>query len=527
MSTLVLPCTRTCDRIVSLVTRGLSAPASFDEPSFDALRKAAFECKDAASFASYYLSNQVVSKWGDGASAELRASALEKFHEAEAVCRESTPRILRLEGGPLGVFIRRAQLAVRRVLGDFPWESFPRECRFGPGASVGLRKANASHQNKWARSAHVTKKAIPYLTAFTRWSGFDELDPGRTFQVCAGNKVTTVPKNWKTDRTIAIEPDWNMFFQLGVGGLIRRRLQRFGLLKPDAQQLHRDLAALASRLGHLATLDLSMASDTVSLALCELLLPPDWWKVISDLRSEVGELPDGSAILYEKVSSMGNGFTFELETLIFYALARSVQEADGVRNVSVYGDDIIVPTESAADVITLLQECGFRVNTEKSFSSGPFRESCGGHYFDGVDVAPFYLRGKPRTIGDLIVLGNHLQSRPWLSQNPDIRRAFGLIRSVIPRGLYGPRGLPGVLWAPWDRSSPKWSARYQRYSQQSVVRVHRYVDLTDFTGAYLHKLWSNGPDPQSRLARATSRERLQVVTVDRDHWFPFQGQLWG
>jgi hypothetical protein len=43
------------------------------------------------------------------------------------------------------------------------------------------------------------------------------------------SKVRVVPKNAKTDRTICIEPDLNIFVQLGIGAVIRERLKAYGL----------------------------------------------------------------------------------------------------------------------------------------------------------------------------------------------------------------------------------------------------------------------------------------------------------
>jgi hypothetical protein len=84
----------------------------------------------------------------------------------------------------------------------------------------------------------------------------------------SGNNVDWVPKNYKTDRTIAIEPDWNMFLQKGLGGLLRRRLRRVGQDLND-QSTNRFCAAVGSIDGSLATLDMSMASDTVAYRLVE------------------------------------------------------------------------------------------------------------------------------------------------------------------------------------------------------------------------------------------------------------------
>ena len=178
------------------------------------------------------------------------------------------------------------------------------------------------------------------------------------------------------------------------------------MLHPDAQEHHQRLAREASVRGHLTTDDLRSASDCVTLALTKLLTPQAWFEAFYRLRSHVGTLPDGSQITYEKISSMGNGYTFELETLLFYALVRAVCGKEGT--VSVYGDDLIYPSQFVGPVRELLAFCGFETNVEKSFATGPFRESCGGHYFKGHDVTPFYLAQLPTTWAGIIELHNNL-----------------------------------------------------------------------------------------------------------------------
>ena len=99
----------------------------------------------------------------------------------------------------------------------------------------------------------------------------------------------------------------------------------------------------------------------------------------------------------EQFSSMGNGFTFPLETLLFYSLARAVLKymhasAEEWDMLSVYGDDITLPSRCFSLLTEVFTECGFLVNSRKSFSDGPFRESCGADYLRSIDIRPFYVR---------------------------------------------------------------------------------------------------------------------------------------
>jgi hypothetical protein len=129
------------------------------------------------------------------------------------------------------------------------------------------------------------------------------------------------------------------------------------------------------------------------------LLPIDWFKLLATWRT--GRIVyrrkgrDDLEFELEKFSSMGNGFTFELESVIFYAIAKqAVQDVGASGDVSTYGDDIIVPVEAYDQLIEYLTFFGFTPNKAKSFSSGPFRESCGADWYAGKNIRPFYIKDR-------------------------------------------------------------------------------------------------------------------------------------
>jgi hypothetical protein len=112
---------------------------------------------------------------------------------------------------------------------------------------------------------------------------------------------------------------------------------------------------------------------------------------------------------------MGNGFTFELETLLFLALAWvSTELSDETpvfkENLTVFGDDIIVPVKALRLLENALRFCGFEPNPEKTFGDGPFRESCGGDFFLGEDVRPYFLKEVPVEPQHFIAMANGLRS---------------------------------------------------------------------------------------------------------------------
>jgi hypothetical protein len=215
--------------------------------------------------------------------------------------------------------------------------------------------------------------------------------------------VEFVPKNWKTHRTIACEPEGNVPLQLAFDDYAKEILRKWGINLSD-QSLNQDLAREGSISGEYATIDLKSASDSVAKSLISWVIPSDWAGYLFRLRCPYYRLPDGSRDVYEKFSSMGNGSTFPLETLIFVSACRAI----GSKAYAVYGDDIILETELVPDLLRLLSFLGFDVNKEKSFTAGPFRESCGGDYFNGIDITPFYLRKLNEQRGNLCHLVNGL-----------------------------------------------------------------------------------------------------------------------
>jgi hypothetical protein len=351
--------------------------------------------------------------------------ALRKFWEAEQLCKETNARISRwhLQGAYLqdcdpdaarAIVLAREKL--RRWLGPVDWDEIAQGFRFTGGASFGIPRTRSTPAHKYSEKPEITYNAATLLSAAMQWNPAwgAELGGETGDFIVPGNRLLCVPKNYKVHRVIAAEPSLNMYFQKGIGSALRRRLQAVGVNLRD-QTMNQDFAYLGSVTGLVATIDLSMASDTVSKELVEWAIPPDWVEAMLLCRSPSGVLPSGEDVLYRKWSSMGNAYTFELESLIFLALVHGVCDVTGhdTRFATVYGDDIICPSGAASLLFDVLRTCGFRPNEKKSFVCGPFRESCGKHYFRGTDVSPFYIRSQPRKLTDLFLLVNNLRRWVW------------------------------------------------------------------------------------------------------------------
>jgi len=272
----------------------------------------------------------------------------------------------------------------------------------GPGASVGTRHTDffnkmfngpLSTTSKGLHVHYVNNLSDRWIRAeLSRFARFG-------LAVVEGSKLSTVPKSSKTNRTICTEPSLNMFYQLGAGKCIEKVLRTYHnidlSLQPDR---NREYARLGSIDGSYATIDLSNASDTISTKLVKFLLPAEAYGTLDLIRSK-RTIYQGMVIELDLFSSMGNGFTFPLQTLIFATLVRAVYLHMGLPmwetdkpTYSVFGDDIICRRTAYDTVISVLEYAGFKVNRLKSFNTGSFRESCGSDFFKGRDVRGVYLR---------------------------------------------------------------------------------------------------------------------------------------
>lgn len=409
-------------------------------------------CSDSV-FGVNYLLSHIFSKYDDGKpSSEKKEATWHKFFEAETRCSVTNSRIakrLLSESWDACSVLHVAEQKISRLLGEFCWDRALDGANWGPGATFSLprRKSDAIYKfgDPIVTTAGNSDVAGRVVSRSPLWLE-SVLSHARPWHFVPGNRVCTVPKNWKTDRTIAIEPNLNIFVQKGIGSVIRSKLRRVGIDLDD--QRNNQAAAFAGSIGDgLATLDLSMASDTVSYELVRQLIRPDWFEALEQCRSPVGVLPSGAFITYEKFSSMGNGYTFELETLIFWGLCSAVIDLMELedRRVLVYGDDIVIPEQAYDRVVQALDFFGFKTNDNKSFSHGPFRESCGKHYFSGSDVTPFYVRRPVDRLTELFLLHNNLYR--WCDRNrwntlwdrDEMRKLLKWIRGHAPSEWRRPR----------------------------------------------------------------------------------------
>lgn len=418
------------------------------------------------------------------------AAAIEKWWWAERECYRSNERLSPLLYGgsidstvdeALYSFVESVRKMAELLIGDRPpttWEG-----RFGPGATMSDSSRACTIPDKMSSLPTLTPNALFHLVPWTgtQWSTACAA-LGNSPSVVRGNAFFSVPKTSRTRRGCAKEPSLNGFYQLGLGRVLKARLKRKGIDLSGGQGVHRQVACAASISGDFVTIDLSSASDTVCTNLVKLVLPHRWHSVLDSLRSPYTKI-EGKWVRLEKFSSMGNGFTFELETTLFSAICMACMRGSALpgKNLFVYGDDIIVPKEFSDDVISALKFFGFTPNLKKTFTEGVFRESCGGDFFDGVSVRAHYLTGDPYEPQHIIALANGIRrlayqdSRPndrWLRLRRSWFKCLDLLPSLI-RDCRGPQDLGDlVIHDDEQRWATRWRANCIRYIK--VYRPARY-----------------------------------------------------
>lgn len=419
-------------------------------------------------------------------TAAQEEACLARFMRAEQMCKETNTRLsgvypMQIDPSRVGRVISEAAEKIREICGDVPpMEVLWRNCSFTDGATVGTPKKLAAPQRKWDPRTPTTgtASAIATMLSLSKGMGLVELVDSCVY--------FTVPKNRETDRACAKEPALNVFLQKGVGNILRTMVNRASLgnwrapIDLNDQERNRLLAREAPALG-LATIDLSMASDTIAVEAVRLLMPPCWFALLMDIRSPAIKLPDGTTHRLEKISSMGNGFTWELESLLFAAVVDAVVKltAPGAA-YGIFGDDLVLPIIAVPLLRKTLEFLGFLVNEEKSFVGGLASESCGKYYYNGVDVTPVKVYTHPTTLTQIYSLINHIGE--WVERyhaysrvDSDIWRSC---LSVIPRRyrLYGDG--PGRIYRDGFDHYPL------RVVQRQTPRAYH-----TWLGAYMWALW--------------------------------------
>jgi len=473
--------------------------------------------------------------------------AYEKFLSAEHRCKRINLRAdLRKKASawePYAEIYAYARSYISSTIGFTPnLEEIALKADITPGAAIGVHGNKTNLARKLlAEDWTCTRAAIPYAVAClgTNDHYFETVLTGRPIcydrsefiRLCLEkitvvdyNKIEFVPKTARTDRCIAVEPLLNGLVQNGVDTFMRRCLMRRGIDLSD-QSKNARLAKAGSIPGQFnpyATIDLSAASDTISETTVQDLLPPKWFDLLNDLRSPAYLDPtDGKVKNYHKFVSMGNGFCFPLESLIFAALSFGVLSYmnEDVTDFSVYGDDIIIRQSAALLLKEVFADKGFTMNTEKSFIVGPFKESCGSDWYEGQDVRPVFLKKQLVDLRQLFSLHNTFLRSPRTEIFSEEIREY--LRSFAPALIRPGREATDTCFnvsldqfmgsssSRWKRDTQTWSwTELMSFSVKDKVEGANSDALASVTHAAI--LRGSSPEMPFALRYTTKVRRIKV-----------------
>jgi len=327
-------------------------------------------------------------------SDEVVADFLSKFEENDRTLNDA----MDMDNAFTLSILRRMNLTIRRILCN----SNPLDIR--PCHGSGATACRTPNWDKWHLLRYFPKLdavySYPEYFFYSPSHLVDELQMLKESNESVPRaRVCLVPKDSRGPRIISCEPAELMYIQQGIMRRLYEVLENHpftrGQLNFTDQKINRDMAKTSSISGKFATLDLSEASDRVSLRLIRHVFPPNWVEALEACRSEETILPSGKVIKLNKFAPMGSSCCFPVEALVFWACAEAVRHIKHPRNkddIYVYGDDIIVSSVLADDIVMGLESIGLIVNKSKSYLKGPFRESCGGDYYLGSDVTPVRVR---------------------------------------------------------------------------------------------------------------------------------------
>jgi hypothetical protein len=154
---------------------------------------------------------------------------------------------------------------------------------------------------------------------------------------------------------------------------------------------------------------------------------------------------------------------------------------------------------------------GFQLNDSKSFAATWFRESCGYHWYRGIDIKPVYLKSRLSSTLSVYRAANNVRrlahrSCASMACDSSFRRCFDHLVSSIPKvlRLRIPETLgDGGFISNYDEAAPTMKRRdYPLYYEgikipNLVTQVaYRYDDAA---GYLLNRLWSMPTREPSRL----------------------------
>lgn len=450
-----------------------------------------------------------------------------------------------LELGRVLATIQQTADIVVSGFGDFSLEKSTELPKHGPGAV----SEGSKHTNKYAFLHWPRKLQALFPVDFYGSPRLgDPLESAGESMMTVHeppSRLIAVPKTQKGPRLIAAEPISHQWIQQLVKNQLEGRLSRSAIKNSISfrdQSLSGQAALRGSVDGSLATIDLSAASDRLSCWLVERMFRANRplllrlhaartrWLTYKDEREQKQYLR------LNKFAPMGSAVTFPVQSIIYALIAigchlarnnqkvtrRSIERAS--LQVRVFGDDIIVPRDTYEYTVEYLTLMGLKVNYDKTFGKGNFRESCGVDAWMGNDVTPPYLLA-PRPVSDMTTLGSAIAVRNnfyrkgywhvayWLD---DQSARWERFLPDIPALSYT-AGRASFLGANDSKCRTRYNEQLQREEVQVLVP---YRKKNTGAMAAVHRLFQWFIEKPLPEIRWTSGWTVDEVSLTRPGWVP-------
>jgi hypothetical protein len=289
----------------------------------------------------------------------------------------------------------------------------------------------------------------------------------------------------------------------------------------------------ASAYGDLATVDLSAASDRISTRLVEFLfgreIDNSVLEALHACRSRYFRLGDGT-YRFRKFAPMGSACTFPVQSILFASFAalaicqsrrwKADQVERALSEIRVFGDDIILPKDAIEVLYRALHSCGLKVNENKSYYTGLFRESCGMDAYAGVDITPAYVRrlyssSRSSSLQAVVDSSNNLFMRGFWETSAALLKTIPMAeRKLLTIGSTddGAVSLYSFTGRKTDHLRSKWNEYLQRMEVEAMVVLSRTTKAEGDGKAGLIQFFTEEPDPMSKYS---SGQVQQVKTTKR------------
>jgi hypothetical protein len=253
------------------------------------------------------------------------------------------------------------------------------------------------------------------------------------------------------------------------------------------------------------------------------------------------------SIELKKAFSQGSALTFPCQSVVYAIVCAAAviitkkddthtpvtmrEVNDSCSRIRVYGDDLIVPTDTLTVLTDLLSFLQLKVNDAKTHSKGKFRESCGLDGYDGFDVTPTYIKivdesPKHETVVSAIESSNNLLKNGWWNLSTWQLGIAKLYAKAMPYKRVHEQALAVSTF-----SGPKTTHLRSRWNENLQVEEVNVFTLTSNTrrveperGLHrIHQWFTEEPEPDTVWSAGETYEAAAVMRLSWKPRYHYQG----